>query len=120
MQPQKILLVEDDALIADLLQLILEDAGHKVILARDGHVAMVMANDISEAYEILITDIRLPGPDGWTVARSVRAILPTIAVIYISGEATSDWSEYGVPGSVIMQKPFARAAVLGAISELTV
>jgi DNA-binding response OmpR family regulator len=117
MKPRKILLVEDDALIADLLELILEDAGHEVFLARDGDAATTMVGGGDSIYDILITDIRLPGPDGWAVSRHVRAALPEIAVIYISGDGAHEWPENGVPRSLILQKPFAKAPILEAIEK---
>lgn len=86
------------------------------------------AEDGSEASEAIqngqtlsgvITDIRLgDGPSGWDVARQARYQFPKIAVVYMTGDSAADWTAQGVPNSVLLQKPFAYAQMIAAISTL--
>jgi DNA-binding response OmpR family regulator len=67
----------------------------------------------------MVTDIRLgEGPNGWDVARHAREVIPTMPVVYMSGDSANEHSAYGVPDSVMLQKPFATAQLVTAISTL--
>jgi len=58
-------------------------------------------------FRALLTDIRMTGDDtGWGVARRARGPQPTIPVIYMKGDSAEQWRAQGVPGSVLLQKPF--------------
>lgn len=118
MATYRILLVEDDVLIADLLQLMIEDAGHSVEVVADADAAETLFVADDGSIDILITDIRLPGADGWTLATRARELRPTMPVIYITGQGTHDWSAKGVANSVLIEKPFASDKVLAVVSSL--
>lgn len=67
----------------------------------------------------LITDIQLGGgANGWDVARRARELKPSMPVVYVSGDSSSHWEANGVPGSIMIQKPFALAQVTTAIAQL--
>jgi FixJ family two-component response regulator len=68
----------------------------------------------------LITDIRLPGPSGWEIARHARHQKPKLPVVYMSVDSGADWAAEGVPKSLILQKPFAAAQAITAISTLLI
>ena len=71
------------------------------------------------AIRALITDIRMgEGPDGWEIARRARELNPRLPVIYMSGDSAADWSAQGVPGSIMLQKPFASAQIVTAVASL--
>jgi len=113
----RILYVEDEALVALPIIDQLEEAGFVV-----EHVTNAgKAYDSLEASPpaVLLTDIRLPdGIDGWEIARRARELDAGIIVIYASGDSAADWSAKGVPDSVMLQKPFAQAQLVTAISTL--
>lgn len=113
-----LLLVEDEPLIRALLAAALEDGGFAFIEAESGEAA-VEAIDASASLLGIVTDIRLgSGMNGWEVARHARQRFPGLAVIYISGDSASDWTAEGVPNSAMLQKPFATAQVITAVSTL--
>jgi DNA-binding response OmpR family regulator len=56
--------------------------------------------------------------DGWAVAQHAREIDPGFPVIYISGASAAEWPSKGVPNSIMLQKPFAPAQLLTAVSQL--
>lgn len=70
MENKKILIVEDQDEIADLLQLHLSDLGAEITRVSDGHSGMRMACSMN--WDLLILDIQLPGPSGLEICRSVR------------------------------------------------
>ena len=70
MANEKILIVDDDINICELLRLYLEKEGYGVILAHDGEEAVVKFNALKP--DIILLDIMLPGLDGWQVCREIR------------------------------------------------
>ena len=66
----KILVVDDDQNICELLRLYLEKEGYSVILANDGEEAITKFNAM--APDLVLLDIMLPGLDGWQVCREIR------------------------------------------------
>jgi signal transduction histidine kinase/CheY-like chemotaxis protein len=69
--PRRVLVVEDSADIIEVLQVLLEDLGHRVEVARDGLNAVKMI--LESQPEVALVDVGLPGCDGYEVARRVRA-----------------------------------------------
>lgn len=69
--PRRILVIEDDKDIADLVELHLKDTGYEVTLAHEGNVGLDRA--LSKHYDLIILDLMLPGMDGLEICRSVRA-----------------------------------------------
>lgn len=68
--PRRILLVEDEQDIADLVALHLADVCDEVVIANDGHEGMRLATTMDWA--LVVLDLRLPGPDGLAICRAVR------------------------------------------------
>ena len=113
-----ILLAEDERLIAAALADDLEEAGFVVRHAPTGRDALA-ALDEGTGVSGLVTDIRLgEGPDGWDVARHAREVFPLIPVVYMSGDSAHEHSAYGVPDSIMLQKPFVAAQLITAITAL--
>src|SRR5699024_9958180 len=67
---QKILVVDDEKPIADIMQFNLEKEGYDVICAFDGHEALTLVD--SETPDLILLDIMLPGEDGNEVCREIR------------------------------------------------
>lgn len=66
-----ILVVDDERNIIELVRLYLEQAGFRVVEARDGHEALVQHDRVDP--DLIVLDLMLPGLDGWEVCRRVRA-----------------------------------------------
>lgn len=119
MQSIQLLVVEDEALIRELLDHVLSDAGFEVTSASDGAQAFAELESKASQFRAVITDIRLGrGPDGWAVAHRARELAPEVAIIYVSGDSAHDWSASGVPNSVMITKPFVPAQILTAVATL--
>jgi DNA-binding response OmpR family regulator len=112
-------LVEDDALIRELLEASLTEAGFEVVEVSCGTKALAHFEADAARFRAVITDIRLGvGPDGWAVARRARELVPTMPVVYMSGDSSHEWSSKGVPNSLMVAKPFAPAQIITAVSTL--
>lgn len=115
-----ILIVEDEQLIGEALRDVLEDAGFTTLLALDANDGIaILERDGARDLAGLITDINLGGPSsGWQIASRAREINPGLAVVYMSGDSAADWTAHGVPRSTVLQKPFALAQAVTAITVL--
>lgn len=82
----KILLVDDDDDLRDTLADWLAMAGHEVVQAADGADALEWAR--WDAFDVVVTDLRMPRLDGLALLGELRAIAPGVRVIFLSGEAT--------------------------------
>ena len=115
---QPLLVVEDETLIRMNVVEVLVAGGFSVDETADGSAALTDI-DGRDVLHGLITDIQLgSGADGWQVARHAREKFPNIAVVYMSGDSAEAWSAEGVPNSIMLQKPFADAQMLSAVTTL--
>lgn len=114
-----LLLVEDEALIAAAAEVALSDGGYRVEIAVDGTEAPEVIDRRAADFSGLITDIKWRAePDGWAVARHARELNPRLAIVYMTADSAADWAANGVPNSVVLQKPFAPAQLVTAVSTL--
>ena len=113
----RILVVDDEESIRELLSKTLALADYEVDLAPDGRTALDRLRLIS--YDLLITDLRMPGVDGLTVireARRLKAELPVIIITGYSSEASAiEAINLGVQG--YLTKPFRVPRVLAAAAK---
>lgn len=104
----RVLLVEDDVLLAFPVEDCLLDAGHEVEVVHSGKDALDALHRDGGQIDALVTDIRLgPGPDGWEVARRARQLSTGIRVVYMTADSAASWQGNGVPGSTIFRKPYS-------------
>ena len=119
MNENAVLLVEDEALILLDVEAGLEEQGFAVVCAKNAKEAIEQFDKDPAAIKALVTDIRLGnGALGWEVARHLRQAVSTMPVVYMSGDRAVDWHAEGVPGSVMIQKPFVLAQIITAVSTL--
>ena len=115
-----VLVVEDELLIADLVEHYLLEGGFEVLVANDGQKAQTILEDAQIKLHALVSDIRLPvGPNGWELARLARERHADLPVVYMSGDSACDWTKDGVPKSIMLQKPFAPSQIVVAVAQLT-
>jgi len=80
----KILVVEDDRALADVLRRGLAESGHVVDVEHDGRAARRLAAD--DRYDAIVLDVMLPGADGLAVARSVRAEGVATPILFLTAK----------------------------------
>ena len=113
-----ILIVEDEPLIRLDLEHALQDGGYRTLAEVSGEAAMATL-ETERQTRALVTDINLKGEaTGWDVARRARELIPDLPVIYVTSVAALEWTSQGVPKSVLIQKPFAPAQIITAVSML--
>jgi CheY-like chemotaxis protein len=100
---RRVLVVEDEALLRDVIAQELRDHGYVVDEAETGEMAVEMLQ-AADHFDALFTDIRLPGSiDGWQVARDFRARFPEAPVFYATGYSST---REEVDRSMFFRKPF--------------
>lgn len=113
----RVLVVDDEASIRDLLAKTLALAEYDVDLAPDGRTALERLRIIP--YDLLITDLRMPGVDGLAVIREARRMKADMPVIIITGFSTESSAieavNLGVSG--YLTKPFRIPRVLAAAAK---
>lgn len=114
-----ILIVEDEFFIQEMVEHALAEGGFVVECVSSGEKALALLQRDTSKYRALITDINLQGViTGWDVAKSARELIPDIPVVYMTGAAAEQWTSHGVPNSLLLNKPFAAAQVVTAVSQL--
>src|SRR5262245_13911678 len=84
--PKRILIVEDDAHIAELLRLHLRDEGYEVVHAADGDTGLRLLE--SGGWDLLVLDLMLPGVDGLEICRRARAMARYTPIIVTSARSS--------------------------------
>ncbi|HEV3001313.1 MAG TPA: PAS domain S-box protein [Solirubrobacteraceae bacterium] len=111
-----VLVVEDDAAIRTLARRCLERAGYRVDEAADGREALARARD--GAPDLVLTDVVMPRMSGATLAGELRARLPAVRVLYVSGHPQEMLEEHGVAArDRLLRKPFTDAELLDAVGR---
>lgn len=114
-----ILVIEDEVLLQGVVRDALKEAGFDLLMTSSAEEALTVLKSGTSKCSALVTDVNLgDGMNGWEVAREVRQIDPAFPVIYMTGAAAIDWPAQGVPGSILLEKPFAPAQLVTAISQL--
>jgi CheY-like chemotaxis protein len=106
-------LVEDEDGIRALARLTLEGRGFAVTEAPDGTAALeILASRPS--FDLVVTDMTMPGVGGTEVAGQAAAADPAVRVVYMSGFVPDDGRLAEPPGSVFLPKPFTPADLVRA------
>lgn len=115
-----ILLVEDEGGIRRLMTFVLESEGYTVSATAGGEEAMELAAGRDLPFDLLVTDVELPGMQGVQVEQQIRALFPQVQVLYISGypEEMVRQPEAIDPGAPFLQKPFTSRGLLQKIGEI--
>jgi CheY-like chemotaxis protein len=112
--PYRVLVVEDDENLGQIIAEILTAAGYEVQTADDGLHGFMMY--VQQQPEVVLTDIQMPELDGLEMMRCIRAINPKVKTMYITGALNQyrealikERNEYG---ALVLDKPFSRNALL--------
>jgi DNA-binding response OmpR family regulator len=115
---RKVLVVEDDGEIADLVKLHLEDAGYDVDLAHDGGIGLRRALD--EAYSLVILDLMLPGLEGLELCRRLRTRPDYTPILMLTAKSSEVDRVVGLElgADDYLTKPFSIRELLARIKAL--
>ena len=118
MSVDKILIVDDDKNICDLLRIYLEKEGYSTIISYNGEEAMVKFNALNP--NIVLLDIMLPGMDGWQICREIRKVSPVpILILTAKGEVFDKVLGLELGADDYIVKPFDTKEVLARIKAVT-
>ena len=113
----KILIVEDDGNIADLLRLYLEKEGYEVTLAADGGKGVESFRRVQP--DLVLLDIMLPVLDGWGVCRTIRAESKTpVIMLTAKGETEDKVTGLKLGADDYITKPFEMPEVLARVEAV--
>lgn len=114
-----VLVVDDEALVADIVESALREAGFEVLVASNGEEAVTILESQAETIRGLVTDVNLgKGMTGFELGHRARELLPELPVLYMTGASAHEWSSQGVPSSVMIPKPFVGVQIVIALSSL--
>jgi signal transduction histidine kinase/response regulator RpfG family c-di-GMP phosphodiesterase len=105
-QPLRVLIVEDDANTREATRELLELLDAKVLAVDSAQAALdVIAQQL---FDVLLTDVRMPGMSGLDLARAMKRVQPRVRVVLASGYGTSLLAELGdeLSGATLLPKPF--------------
>ncbi|OGR81151.1 MAG: hypothetical protein A2X32_08460 [Elusimicrobia bacterium GWC2_64_44] len=119
--PKKILIVEDDPQMLEVMRRYLENRGFGVIFTNNGSEALMMVRDSKP--DLVVTDVKVPGLDGFELCKAVKCSADTagVPVIIISGERTEDAdlvSGYEKGADDYLPKPFSFAVLAAKIGAV--
>ncbi len=122
---RKVLVVDDDPVVGKSFHRVLSSRGYAVVTANDGPEAL--RKIAAEEYDLVYTDIRMPGMDGVAVAERIRERQPWLPVVIVSGYATAENEARAMAAGVraVLHKPLspemiedsARDALMGGRDE---
>src|SRR5512142_111352 len=84
----KILVVDDEQSLRDFLAIMLKKEGHDVVTAENGTHALKAVQ--AEIFDLIISDVKMPGIDGIEVLKNVKEVSPETVVIMITAYATAE------------------------------
>ena len=113
-----VLVVDDLETLRAFLCEFLEDTGYQVLSATNGQEALETANRFADGIDLLLTDLEMPGMDGFALAEALLMKRPRTRVLFISGED----SHYSFPTErvrdrLFLKKPFGVDKLRAKIAE---
>jgi len=116
-----ILLVDDEASQRERMRRALRAAGFRVVAAAEYGAAMASFQQHSGVIDLLVTDLALPGKNGYELATSLRAIQPKLMLLFTSAHAGAELRRfYGMtdPDEHFLEKPFQSSELVRRIRYL--
>lgn len=114
----RILVVDDDPNLCDMVALALEDAGHDVVTAQNGAAGLRKAENAD--IDLVVSDVNMPGMDGFTLCRRIRDLGITAPIVLLTArDSEIDEAlglELGADDYVV--KPFSTRVLLARIAAL--
>src|ERR1700761_8462878 len=109
----KILVIDDDEFYRGLMVSALEKAGHKIVIAEDGEMAMKKAH--SEKFDVVITDIYMPKKEGVVVVQEIKKASPEVKILTVSAGGGLQVTE-SLGADTSLQKPFSAQQLLDKVN----
>ena len=113
-----VLVADDDRSLRSLISAALQRQGHSVLLAASADEAIRISTSPETSFDVLLTDLSMPGGSGISLATEIRAQRPDIAVVLMSGWQVEE-PVAGIPGGEVevLQKPFELSVLAAAVER---
>jgi CheY-like chemotaxis protein len=113
-----VLLIDDDAAVRDIMAQILRSYGHAVLEASSGREGILQ---LSDALDLVITDLGMPGMNGWEVVDAVKRIRSNLAVLLLTGWGGQPHGQRDGQAApdAILAKPLSQEQLAAAVAQLT-
>ena len=116
----RILVIDDQEPIRRIVRRALEQNGHEVYDASDGEIGMEILE--SQSFDLVVTDIFMPGQDGIVTLRQIRKRFPALKVIVISGGDSSGLMDLRQDAELLgavstLQKPFNAREIMDKVRD---
>jgi len=115
----RVLVIDDERAVRDVLADILASVGHEAVVAEDGPAGLRILGQRG-TFDLAFIDLGLPGMSGWEVAAHARAARPELALVLITG-----WGDQLDPAALaqsgisrVIAKPFRAEHVLGVVADV--
>ena len=116
-EARRVLVVDDDMAVRDALEVVLRALGYAVDLVSSGAAALARLEQ--EPYDVVITDLLMPGMSGWVVLEEVRRRHPRVPVVVITGAPLSlTDARLRQPGVALVHKPVEQRVLEEALARV--
>jgi PAS domain S-box-containing protein len=117
---ERVLLVEDDALVRAVTLRALTDAGYRVLVASSGEEALQLVRTEPTPPEIVVTDVVMPGMSGRDLVDALRREWPGLRALFMSGYSGESLADRGVLGAGLefLPKPFTPAILIERVRAI--
>jgi PAS domain S-box-containing protein len=114
---ESVLLVEDEDTVRTLAKRILTEGGYRVSAASRGRDALRLLEDPRREFDLLISDVVMPGMRGVELARRAEELRPKLPVLMMSGYTTplAEEDRRAMADAPLLEKPFSRRDLLGEV-----
>ncbi len=120
----KILIVDDDAIVVQSCIRILHQEGMEIHVADtvEAGEQLLLDKGLAAAFDLLLTDVKMPGQDGFEMIRRARKIQPDISIIMMTGYLTPETMEKGrrYGAGNYIAKPFTPDELVDAVRKTTI
>ncbi|BCH14470.1 MULTISPECIES: response regulator [unclassified Mesorhizobium] len=115
----KLLIVEDDESVRTLAARALERAGHMIDIAADGAQGLALIRAARGGYDLVVSDIRMPGMDGIQMAKAAASLFPAMKILLMTGYADQRERAEELNGVIVdvVQKPFTLAEIRARVER---
>jgi CheY-like chemotaxis protein len=116
---ETILLVDDEDIVRNMLENFLGSIGYTVISACNGEEALKIAENHKKPIHVLLTDIVMPGMNGFELAKKIKASLPEIKLLYMSGyNKPTDTNQMTGTNKNFINKPICIYTIANKLREI--
>lgn len=113
---ETVLLVEDNFVVREVTHRMLTKLGYKVIKASSGNDAWETALEVAGRFDILLTDVMMPGISGFELAERIRLEFPKVALVIMTGYSAEDEPDDEILNHAkLLRKPFDQARLNRAL-----